>query len=126
MPFLPAAAQDLLFERIHALTVAGSRVAVEAPGPAFNDPDARERQRSLMRRYSEVAAKVGGREAPDFEELWYLEERADVAAWLREHGWDVSATPAEELLARYGRTVPEGTPDGRPRTVFVSAARSAS
>ena len=126
LPFLPAAAQDLLFERIHALTVAGSRVAVEAPGPAFNDPDARERQRSLMRRYSEVAAKVGGREAPDFEELWYLEERADVAAWLREHGWDVSTTPAEELLARYGRTVPEGTPDGRPRTLFVSAARSAS
>jgi methyltransferase (TIGR00027 family) len=126
LPFLPAAAQDLLFERIHALTVAGSRVAVEAPGPAFNDPDARERQRSLMRRYSEVAAKVGGREAPDFEELWYLEERADVAAWLREHGWDVSATPAEELLARYGRAVPEGTPDGRPRTLFVLAARSAS
>jgi len=45
---------------------------------------------------------------------------------LRDHGWDVSATPAEELMARYGRSVPEGTQDGRPRSVFVSAARSAS
>jgi methyltransferase (TIGR00027 family) len=125
LPFLPATAQDLLFERVQALTVAGSRIAVEAPGPEFNDPDARERQRSLMRRYREVAAKVGGREAPDFEDLWYLEDRADVADWLRGHGWDVSATSAEELMARYGRSVPEGTEDGRPRSVFVSAARSA-
>ncbi len=126
LPFLPAAAQDLLFERVQALTVPGSRIAVEAPGPAFNDPDARDRQRSLMRRYSEVAAQVGGRKTPDFEELWYLEERADVAAGLRGRGWEVSATPADELLTRYGRTVPEGTPDGRPRSMFVSAARSAS
>ena len=125
LPFLPATAQDLLFERVQALTVAGSRIAVEAPGPEFNDPDARERQRSLMRRYREVAAKVGGREAPDFEDLWYLEDRADVADWLRGHGWDVSATPAEELMARYGRSVPEGTEDGRPRSVFVSATLSA-
>jgi methyltransferase (TIGR00027 family) len=126
LPFLPAEAQDLLFERVQALTVAGSRIAVEAPGPQFNDPDARERQVSLMRRYREVAAKVGGREAPDFEDLWYLEDRADVAEWLGEHGWDVSATPAEELMARYGRHAPEGLVDGRPRSVFVSAARSAS
>jgi methyltransferase (TIGR00027 family) len=126
LPFLPAAAQDLLFERVQALTVTGSRIAVEAPGPEFNDPDARERQRSLMRRYREVAARVGGRDVPDFEDLWYLEDRADVANWLRGHGWDVSATPAEELMARYGRSVPEGAEDGRPRSVFVSAVRSAS
>jgi methyltransferase (TIGR00027 family) len=126
LPFLPAAAQDLLFERVQELSVPGSRIAVEAPGPAFNDPAARERQVSLMRRYREVAAKVGGREAPEYENLWYLEDRTDVAEWLRDHGWDVSVTPAEELMARYGRTVPEETPDGRPRSVFVSAARSAS
>jgi methyltransferase (TIGR00027 family) len=126
--FLPAAAQDLLFERVQALSVPGSRIAVEAPGPEFNDPDARERWRSLMWRYREVVAKVGGREVTDFEDLWYLEDRADVADWLRGHGWDVSATPAEELMARYGRSAPEG-PEGTdrtPRNVFVSAARSAS
>jgi hypothetical protein len=35
MPYLPAAAQELLFERVQGLTVAGSRVAVEALGPNF-------------------------------------------------------------------------------------------
>jgi methyltransferase (TIGR00027 family) len=31
LPFLPAVAQDLLFERVQSLSVAGSRIAVEAP-----------------------------------------------------------------------------------------------
>ena len=38
LPFLPSAAQDLLFDRIQALTAVGSQVAVEAPGPDFNNP----------------------------------------------------------------------------------------
>jgi hypothetical protein len=38
----------------------------------------------------------------------------------------VSATPAEELMARYGRSAPEGLEDGAPRSVFVSAVRSGS
>jgi methyltransferase (TIGR00027 family) len=126
LPFLPSAAQDLLFERVQALSVAGSRVAVEAPGPDFNTPAGRARVRSQMQRYREVVAKAAGREVPDFEDLWYFEDRTDVADWLRRHGWDVSATPAEELMARYGRAVPEGLEDGAPRSVFVSAARSGS
>jgi hypothetical protein len=31
LPFLPAVAQDLLFERVQSLSVAGNRIAVEAP-----------------------------------------------------------------------------------------------
>jgi methyltransferase (TIGR00027 family) len=124
LPFLPAVAQDLLFERVQALSVAGSRIAVEAPGPDFNSPSGRERVRSQMQRYREVVAKAAGREVPDFEDLWYFEDRTDIAGWLRGHGWDVSATPAEELMARYGRSAPEGLEDGAPRSVFVSAARS--
>jgi methyltransferase (TIGR00027 family) len=126
LPFLPAVAQDLLFERVQALSVAGSRIGVEAPGPDFNTPAGRERLRSQMQRYRDVVAKAAGREVPDFEDLWYFEDRTDVAAWLRGHGWDVSATPAEELMARYGRSAPDGLEDGAPRSVFVSAARSAS
>lgn len=126
LPFLPAVAQDLLFERVQALTVVGSRIAVEAPGPDFNNPEARERQRSLMQRYREVVAKAGQREIPDFEDLWYFEDRADVADWLRGHGWDVSAAPADELMASYSRSAPEQLEDGAPRSVFVSAVRSGS
>ncbi len=126
LPFLPAAAQDLLFERVQALSVAGSRIAVEAPGPDFNNPDARERQRSMMQRYREVVAKAGQREIPDFEDLRYFEDRADVADWLCGHGWDVSAVPAHELMARYERHASLGIEDGAPRSVFVSAVRSGS
>ena len=35
MPYLPAAAQELLFDRVQGLTVAGSRIAVEALGRKF-------------------------------------------------------------------------------------------
>ena len=126
LPFLPAAAQDLLFERVQALSVIGSRVAVEAPGPDFNTPEGRERVRSQMQRYRDVVAKAAGREPTGFQDLWYFEDRADVAEWLRGHGWDVSATPADELMARYGRSAPQGLDDAAPRSVFVSAARSGS
>jgi methyltransferase (TIGR00027 family) len=126
LPFLPAVAQDLLFERVQALSVTGSRIAVEAPAPDFNTPGGRERVRSQMQHYREVVAKAAGREVPDFEDLWYFEDRADVADWLRGHGWDVSATPADELMARYGRSAPKGLEDGAPRSVFVAAARSDS
>ena len=37
LPFLPAVAQELLFERVQALGAAGSRIAVEAPGSDFLD-----------------------------------------------------------------------------------------
>jgi methyltransferase (TIGR00027 family) len=126
LPFLPAVAQDLLFERVQALSVSGSRIAVEAPGSDFNTPDGRERVRAQMQRYREVVARAAGHEVPDFQDLWYFEDRTDVAEWLRGHGWDVTATPADELMARYGRSAPEGLEDGAPRSVFVSAARAGS
>src|ERR1700756_5545615 len=37
-PYLPAAAQQLLLERIHELTLTGSRVAVDARGRDFGGP----------------------------------------------------------------------------------------
>jgi methyltransferase (TIGR00027 family) len=125
LPFLPATAQDLLFERVQALSVAGSRIAVEALGPDFNDPDARARQRALMQRYRDLAATVQGvGEVPDFDDLWYFEDRADVADWLQANGWRVTSVTAEQLLARYDRHPPEGIEDPLPRNLFVSAQRS--
>ena len=124
--FLPAAAQDLLFEHIQALAVTGSRIAVEATGPDFNNPEARERQRAQMQRYRELAARLGGEqpEIPDFEELWYFEDRTDVGDWLHGHGWQVSVLTAEEMMARYDRHPPEGIEYGAPRSLFVSGERS--
>ena len=126
LPFLPSAAQDLLFERIQTLTAVGSHVAVEAPGPNFNTPEFRERQRAQLQRYRELAAQLSQDEHvfPDFEELWYFEDRTNVGDWLLEHGWDVSVLTTEDMMALYDRQPPEGLEDGSPDTLFVSAQRS--
>jgi len=126
LAFVPSAAQDLLFERIQALAAPGSRVAAEAAGPNFNNPEARERQRTQMQRYHELTSQFGTEEYdfPDFEELWHFEDRTDVGDWLRGHGWDVSVLNSEELMAGYDRRPPD-IEDGSPDTLFVSAKKGA-
>jgi methyltransferase (TIGR00027 family) len=97
LPYLPAGGQDLLFERIHQHSVQGSRIAVEAFGADFFDPDHLASRREQLQ-------KMRG---------------TDVADWLREHGWDVTSFDAAELMTRYGRCSPGQGDDAAPRTVFV-------
>jgi methyltransferase (TIGR00027 family) len=124
MPYLPAAAQDLLFERIQDLTVTGSRVAVEAVGPQFFDPDFRARRRERMNRIRALVAEVDPqREIPNNEELFYFEEREDVGDWFRRHGWSVTVTPSDKLMAGYHRAAPEEVQDAVPGNLFVAAER---
>jgi methyltransferase (TIGR00027 family) len=125
LPFLPAAAHELLFDRVQALSVAGSRIAVEAPGPDFLDEAAIAKRRETMRRVRDLMAKLEPeRDIPDVQDLWYFEEREDVGDWLRRHGWEVTVTEAVELMARYDRRPPEDVDDGPPRTLFVAAERA--
>jgi methyltransferase (TIGR00027 family) len=125
LPFLPAAAQDLLFERVQALSARGSRIAVEAPGPDFLDEDARAKQRETMQRVRDLMAKrEPEREIPEVQDLWYLEEREDVADWFRRHGWDVTTRPAEELMASYNRRPPQDIEGAAPQTRFVAAEQA--
>jgi methyltransferase (TIGR00027 family) len=125
MPYLPAAAQELLFERVQGLTVAGSRVAVEALGPKFLDPEARTRRRERMDRVRAVFAKADPqREVPSTDELWYFEEREDVGNWFGRHGWDVTVTPSLELMAGYGRSISEEVENDVPGNLFVAAQRT--
>jgi methyltransferase (TIGR00027 family) len=120
--YLPARAQDLLFERVQALSPSGSWLAVNAPAKEAADPDKLARQREQSQRFRVAASRVLDIEVPDVDDLWYPEERTDVTDWLREHGWDASAITMGEMLARYGRNVPGD--DVLPPTVFVSAQRS--
>jgi len=112
LPYLPAAGQDLLFERVQELSAPGSRFAVESFGPDFFDPEYLAQRREQMRRDREAAGEPDG---PDVADLWYVEERADVAEWLMDHGWETSAIFAPDLMHRYHREVGDST----PRTVFV-------
>jgi methyltransferase (TIGR00027 family) len=127
MPYLPAAAQELLFDRVQRLTVTASRVGVEALAPNFMDPELRARRREWMDRVRAVMAKVDPtREVPRTDELWYFEEREDVGDWFRRHGWQVTVTPSVELMAGYGRKPPKEFEEGVPQNLFVSAQQVAA
>ena len=122
LPYLPSAAQDLLFERVDGLTAPGSRVAVEALGPKFLDPEIRAKRRDRMERIRALAAEVDPqREIPRTDELWYFEEREDVGEWFGRHGWDVTVTPSLELMAGYGRRAPKEVEDLVPGNLFTAA-----
>ena len=123
--YLPSQAQDLLFERIHSLSAAGSWLASNVPGAGFTDPKLVQRQREDMQRMRATAAKLVNADITDYDDLWYPEERTPVDGWLREHGWDVSAATFTELMARYSRTIPDDAQDSMPPTLFVSAQRRA-
>lgn len=112
LPYLPAAGQDLLFERVQALSAPGSRFAVEAFGPDFFNPTYQAERREAMRRTREEAGEPDG---PDIADLWYVEEREDVVDWLARNGWETTMITAPTLMERYHREVSEVT----PRTEFV-------
>ncbi len=121
LPYLPADAQDLLFERIHVHSARDSRIAVESFGAGFFDSDYLANRREHLRRLREEAGEDADANVPDTADLWFIEERADVAAWLTEHCWDVTSVDAAELMTRYGRCKPGEVDDSLPRTVFVEA-----
>jgi methyltransferase (TIGR00027 family) len=117
LPYLPAAGQDLLFERIHDLSASGSRIGVESFGAGFFDPEYLQSRREQLRRLRAEAGEPEDSDAPDVQDLWYIEDRADVADWLTEHGWRVISEDSSALMTRLGRSPSETAVT--PRTVFV-------
>jgi methyltransferase (TIGR00027 family) len=121
--YLPASGQDLLIQRIHTLSPAGSWLAANAPGGDFLNPERLERQRQRTHQLRAEAARLTASDIPDVDELWYAEERTDLADWLRQHDWQASSMTMAEILTRYGRRIPDD--EALPPTVFVSARRLA-
>lgn len=114
LPYLPAAGQDLLFERVMALSAPGSRIAVEALSPSFFEPDYLERRRQYLSNNQQS-------DPNDPIDLWFIEERTDLEQWLTERGWQVSAIEALNLMHRYGRPPENDVKDLGPRSVFIEA-----
>ncbi len=102
LPFLPGAAQDLLFERITKLSAPGSRFAVED----FAERGDRTHERTLDQK--EQPGPVRRMFASFLEDgavptsLWFDDERADPVKWMSDPGWTVKTTTARDLLSRYG------------------------
>ena len=103
LPYLPADGQDLLFERINELSARGSRIGVESFSAGFFDRDYLASRREQMRRLREEAGEDSDEKVHDTQDLWYVEDRTDVADWLTEHNWEVSAVESIDLMTRYGR-----------------------
>jgi methyltransferase (TIGR00027 family) len=99
--YLPADAQDRLFENITELSAAGSRISAETVG--IHAADRRERMRE---RFGRLAAQFGVDDTLDVGELTYEDpNRADVAVWLDAHGWQSTAVTSQDEMRRLGRAV---------------------
>ena len=123
--YLPAAAQELLFDRIDGLAATGSRVGIEALSPNFADPAMAELRRERMGKVRALMAQADPqRVIPQFDVLWYFDEREDVGGWWDRHGWQVTVTPSDELMTGYGRKPPPEIQDNIPPYLFVSAQRT--
>ncbi|HUH71916.1 MAG TPA: SAM-dependent methyltransferase [Mycobacterium sp.] len=125
LPYLPAHAQDQVFDHIHALSATESRLAVEAFDEAFFDPAYLERHLALRQQYAAGVAQPG-QTTPDNAELWYLQERTNVADWLSAHGWSVNATPAHDLMAQNHRLPPTDAQDAIPKIIFIDSRLTAN
>jgi methyltransferase (TIGR00027 family) len=120
LPYLPADGQDLLFERVQQLSAPDSRIAVEAFGNEYFDPEKMRERKAKMQQMRDAVVKAG-RPMTDVSELFFNEPHADVADWLRDHGWEVDSTTSAELLARHKRDLLSDVPD--TGSVFVEGRR---
>ena len=119
--YLPAEAQDRLFEHITQLSAPGSRVSAEA----VRHPD--EEQRARMRqRWEKMADDMGIERTVDIADLTYNDEhRADLTDWLNAHGWSATGVASAQEMRRLHRwtEVPDQPDDGF--STFVVGERSA-
>jgi methyltransferase (TIGR00027 family) len=122
LPYLPADAQDLLFDRVQLLSAPDSRIAVEAFGPGYFDEEYQRRRRAAVQEMREALAETG-REMADVGNLMFNEPRTDIADWLRAHGWEVGTEPAGDVIARHKREMAADME--HPPSVFVEGRRLA-
>jgi len=117
--YLPADAQDRLFERVTELSAPGSRIAAETVG--LHSAERRERMRERLGR---IAAEFGVDDTLDVGELTYEDpDRADVAEWLAAHGWRSAAVTSQDEMRRLGRAIELTDTDDESFSTFVTAEK---
>jgi O-methyltransferase involved in polyketide biosynthesis len=115
-PYLPGAAQDALFERLHELSARGSQIAAEL-GP---DPGEVREFADSMPTIKELGTQ------PPVYDLWYDDPRANTKDWLAERSWAVTGVDLVDAAANeYGRPF-QGLPpvfERLMRAKFFTATR---
>ena len=118
--YLPAEAQDRLFEQITDLSAPGSRVSAES---VMHTDD--ERRAAMRERWEKMADDLGIERTVDIADLTYNDpHRADVTDWLNAHGWKATGTISTDEMRRHGRyhEIPDEDYQTSPST-FVVAER---
>jgi len=110
LAFLPADAQDRLFDEITALSAPGSRVATEVFGntPDVDAAKAEESMQAFAQRWRDHGLDV------DLSDLWYHEERNDVVSYLDARGWASVGATIQHLLVVNGLSPEPFLEDGAP------------
>lgn len=119
--YLPAEAQDKLFELITELSAPGSRVSAEAV--RHHDE---ERRAQMRQRWEKMADDFGIQRTVDIGDLTYNDpHRADLVDWLGAHGWTATGQPSAEEMRRLDRYVEVPDPQYRDGfSTFVIAERT--
>jgi len=111
--YLPPEAQDLLFDRITALSAPGSTIGTEFV-PGIIDFDA-ERAREMSGSFRDHGVDI------DMASLVYTGERNHVVDYLRASRWDVDGVTRTELFKRNGIDVPPAeNDDPLGEIIFIS------
>jgi methyltransferase (TIGR00027 family) len=111
--YLPAAAQQRLFDAVTALSAPRSTLAADyVARPASIDAATAQRVTADWR------DKGFGL---DMAAMTFADDRCDVPAYLTGKGWRVEATPRADLFARYGVEPAADTSDLTGQTSYVSA-----
>lgn len=107
--YLPAAAQQQLFDGVDHLAAPGSHVAVEEgrpmPAAAWEAMKAQER--------------ASGEDGTFFT-LVYNEQHAPAETWFGEHGWRPEATPLLDYLTLVDRPIPADDPEAGPMAASIT------
>jgi methyltransferase (TIGR00027 family) len=119
--YLPADAQDRLFDQATELSAPGSRVAVETAGVISAG-----RREEMRQRFERIAERFGTQSAMNIQELMYDDPaRADVTEWLNEHGWSASCVRSVDEMRRLDRWVlPTEDAASETFSTFVVAEKS--
>ena len=92
--YLPPDAQDRLFDNITELSAPGSKLATEY------HPDSESTMTQRAQEFNDRWAKVGC--DVNLSGLFYDGDRANVADYLTERGWEVAARMRRDLFGDYG------------------------
>jgi methyltransferase (TIGR00027 family) len=117
--YLPADAQDRLFENITTLSAPGSRIAVEVMN--LHNPARRD---DMQQRFARIADQLGIPQSTDMRDLIYDDpDRSDVVEWLDTHLWRARAVSARDVRLQLGRDSTLPVEEDSAFATFVTAAR---